>query len=696
MARIVSQAIDEQGNFYLLKDDGILEKRDPVNTLLWSQQSRQEPTTGSFVYANQISLDLDNNLWLTFSDTLNIEVRYGTTGAHLVEVLGTASNIIVAQTGGEWMYAFSTSRGILYEIPRSTKILNRSFELANHVTQYVPGMFTTQIASSLAGHIWMGGFIDPARQYIPAMIRFEPAGTGTFTPFMLDEAVGVPVVAVSSDNQGCIFAATLHGSIFRYNETITVNTFDAFYEPPSPGGVVNVVTLTNDNDLVLVDDGTFAFAGTVTRIVDRDNGTILSTTVGTSVGTFQGDPLGYHHVKLTRINVPPVPIVPVVDPNKLDVYVKTDGSITFTGRPGFVFDATEVQCFLDAVPLTPVGVFAPNPDGSFSVTGGPGTANPLGEPCTVKSVNGVQIVATPVNSQPRNLPSTFDTLFLTAPYAFAGLMTRFKAKIFTTAGGPVMPPSPTTFPVFRIKRDLDGKWFNGASFVADNGDYIQPSFDSDGQHWFAMVTFPSDTSGPMTFIVKDSPPYTDHFVVVPPPADGTSVEEIHAMVEELVNRADPVMSAPAGSFGDASTIGGFIFERLNDIQKSVHVIKAGIVGQKAVCIESIIADVSAQSTPKGSTPSIDITVYDADRRFPIDLSGAKIYFKAKVNLASAVLIIDREGEVVDGPTGQARVKLTSTDTAVAQRLTAEIVIEVPGTGTLVTPPFFFDIQESVL
>lgn len=695
MARIVSQAIDEQGNFYLLKDSGVLEKRDPLNALLWSQQTRQEPTTGNYVYANQVVLDLDNNLWLTFSDTLNIEVRSGATGLHMNEILGTASNIIVAQTAGLRMYALSTSRGILYEIPKDTKVLNRSFDLSVVVPNYTDGMFTTQITSSLSGSIWFGGFIDPTRQYIPALIRFEPAGTGTFTVFMLDEAVGVPLVAVSADNQGCIFAATLHGSVFRYNESITVNAFDAYYEPTAPGGVVNTLTFTNANDLVLVDDGTFAFAGTRTRIVSRANGTTLSVTPGTSVGTFQGDPLGYHHLKLTRINVLPVPIVPVVDPNKLDVYVKADGAITFTGRPGFVVDATEVQCFLDSVPLVPVGTVVPNADGSFSVTSAPGAANPLGEPCTVKSVNGIQVVSTPINSQPRNLPAGFTTQFLTAPYAFAGMMTRFKAKVYDSLGN-VVPPSPTVFPVFRLKRDLDGKWFNGTSFVADNGDYIQPSFDSDGQNWFAAVTFPADTEGAMTFIVKDSPPYTDHFVVVPPPADGRSVEEIHAMVTELVNRADPVMGAPAGSFPDVSTIGGFIFERLNDIQKTVHVIRAGVQGQRGICLESIIADVSTQTTPKGSTPSIDIVVYDAERRFPIDISGALVYFRSKINLASPVLIIDRQGEVVDGPTGQARVKLTASDTAVARRLSTQIVLEIPGTGTLVTPSFFFDISESVL
>jgi hypothetical protein len=695
MARIVSQAIDEQGNFYLLKDDGILEKRDPLNALVWSQQTRQEPTTGTYVYANHAVLDLDNNVWLTFSDTLNIEVRSGSIGLHMNEVLGTAANVIVPQTGGLTMYALSTSRGILYEIPKATKVLNRSFDLSVVIPGYIDGMFTSQIASSLSGTIWFGAFIDPTRRYLPALVKFEPAGTGTFTPLMLEAAEDVPVVAVGADNAGCIFAATLHGGIFRYNESISVNAFDAFYEPLAPGGVIDVVTFTNANDLVLVDDGTFAFAGTKTRIVSRANGTTISTTAGTSIGTFQGDPLGYHHVKLTRINVLPVPIVPVVDPNKLDVYVKTDGSVTFTGRPGFVFDATEVQCFLDAVPLVPVGTVVPNADGSFSVTAGAGAANPLGEPCTVKSVNGIQVVNTAVNSQPRNLPVGFTTQFLTAPYAFAGMMTRFKVKVYD-ALGVVVPPSPTVFPVFRLKRDLDGKWFNGTSFVADNGDYIQPSFDSDGQNWFAAVTFPPDTDGAMTFIVKDSPPYTDHFVVVPPPADGRLVQEIHTMVTELINRADPVMSAPAGSFPDPRTIGGFIFERLNDIQKDVHVVRAGVQGQRGICLESIIVDVSTQTTPKGSTPAIDIVVYDADRRFPIDISGAAVFFKAKINLASPVLIIDRTGEVVDGRTGQARVKLTASDTEVARRLSAQVVLEIPGTGTLVSPSFWFDVSESVL
>lgn len=697
MARIVSQAVDELGNLYFLKDDGILEKRSPSNTLLWSQQTRQEPTTGNFVFANHAALDLDNNVWLTYSDVLNIQVRSGATGLLVVEVLGTASNVLVSQTGGANLYALSTSRGILYEIPRSTKVLGRSIDLSEKVPGYNDGVFATQIASSLSEDIWLAGLIGPVGEdKTAALIRFDPAGTGAFTCHPMTGVLNVPVVAVGADDAGFIYASTLHGTLFRFNEDVSVNAFDASYDPLAPGGVTNIVSFTNDNNLVLVDDGTFAFAGQKTRFVSRADGFTLSSLSSSSVGTIQGDPLGYHHIKLTRINVPPVPITPIADSNKLDVFVKPDGTISFTGRPGATFDALSIQCIRDAVPLTPVGTVVPNPDGSFSVTSAPGTGAPAGEPCTIKLINGATVVSVGINSQPRSLPVAFDVQFQTSGFALTGQTTRLKAKITDGVSGPVVGPTPTQFPIFRLKRDSDGKWFNGTSYVADNGDYLQPSFDVDGQFWFADVDLPSDTVGHATFLVKDSPPYTTNLILLPEISNQATLTQVQSVVNELNNRVDIAFGAPAGSFTDPATIGGFLLEKINDIQKQVRIIKSHAIGQRNVQIESILVDVSRQSVAKGSTPAIDITVYDADRRFPLDISGARIFLKVKVNLASPVLIIDREGVVIDGPTGQARVKLTAQDTAVPQRLSAQVVAEIPGTGTLLSPPFIFDILDSVL
>src|SRR3972149_4333464 len=179
MARIISQAVDELGNLYLLKDDGILEKRTSVNVLVWSQQTKQEPTLGTFVFANAISLDIDNNVWLAYSDALNIAVRATATGLVLAEVPATASNVIASQAVGDKMFALSTSRGLLYEINRTTKVLIRSFDLTIKVPGYTKSIFASQITSSNTGRIYFPAFVGAVgEQKTSALVKLDPTGSG--------------------------------------------------------------------------------------------------------------------------------------------------------------------------------------------------------------------------------------------------------------------------------------------------------------------------------------------------------------------------------------------------------------------------------------------------------------------------------------------------------------------------------------
>jgi hypothetical protein len=696
MARVVSQALDHLGNFYILKDDGILEKKSPVLAPLWSVQTKLEPTVGNFVYANHFSLDIDSNVWLTYSDILNIVVRSGAAGTVITEVLGTACNTLCAQTGGLRMFALSTSRGVFYELNTATKAIVRSFDLTVQIPNFQKGYFVAQIDASLAGKIWFPALVGPLEgPQASALVAFDPAGNGSFACHQIPTMNDIPLITVGADVAGKIYAANVHGDVFRFNESILVNTFDSFYSPVAPGGVIDIITFTNSDQPVLVDDGTFAFAGGKTRTMNPANGDLVSTISSTNVGTVTGDILGYHHVKLTRINVVPTPIVPVVDSNKLNVFVKSDGSITFTGRPGFVVDALSVECYLDAGP-TLVGTVVPNADGSFSVTSLPGVAVIIGEPVTVKSIRGLQFVNTLAMSAPRGIPAAFDTVFLISGLILAGAVTRLKAKIYNFVGGPVTVPAAGVLPIFRLKRDADSKWFSGQSFVPDNGDYLQPSFDVDGQFWYADVTIPAEQTGSLSLVIKDSPPYVSNLILIPPPASAEDLAAVQASLDELNAKVDIAFGAPANAFTDPTTIGGFIFEKLVDIQKTAHRTLRGIIGTRNVVVESILVDVSRQSCPKGSTPAIDITIYDEERRFPLDISGCAVSMKAKVNLGSSVLVIDQDAEIISGPDGQARVRLTATETSIARRLSAQIVVQQPGTGTLVSPPFIFDIEESVL
>lgn len=687
MARVISQLLDELGNFYLLKDDGILEKRDPDNALLWSQQTRQEPTVGTFVYANRIALDADNDLWLTFSDALNVEVRSGATGLHDSEVLATPADVIVPNAGGTRLFALSTSRGVLYEINQVDAQLIRSFDLTAYISNYVKGVYCAQITSSHTGKIYFPALVgEVAAVKKAALVRFDPAGDGAFFCYVIPEPYDTPILAVSADVTGLIYASTLHGALWRFTES--AEAFYATYAPAGAAGVVTIVTFTNNDEPVLVDDG--SFTGTQkTRIVDPANGDLLSSVDGAEAGALTGDPLGYHHIKLTRINLPPIPVIPAINAAKLAVYVKADGTITFTGAPGAVTDTLSVECRLTAGP-TLVGTATPNTDGSFSVTSAPGVANPAGEAVSITAVNGSE--STPVNttSEPRDLPAGYDIPQQTFGLVWTGVSFRLKAKVLD--GGSPVAPAPGVFPIFRVKRDSDGKWFNGSIFVADNGDYLVPAYDTDGEFWYADVTLPSDEAGTGSFIIKDSPPYFQPIVFTPPVADAETLEAIHAAVTSQGN----AFGAIVGQFTDPNTVGGWLFERINSIQKDVRRVAYGLQGARNVVIESILADVSSQATPKGSTPTLRVTVFDADRRFPVDITGAKVWLKAKLNLTSGVLAIDRAGSVVDGQTGQADIKLTAADTATVQQLTAQIVLDIPGTGVLLSQAFTFEITDSVL
>lgn len=690
MARVISQAVDELGNIFLLKDDGILEKRTSTNSLLWSQQTKQEPTTGTFVFANAIALDINNDVWLTYSDTLNVIIRAAATGLVSGEVLGTAANVIVAATGGAHMYAFSVSRGILYEMRQPEKELARSFDIAEKITNFRVGTFMTQMASSFGGNIYFGAQIGPLEQEpVGGVIKFEPAGNGVFTNLPLP-AIDVPIQAVGADVVGNVYAANLHGSVFRLIEATDV--FDAMFDPLGPCGVINIVTFTEFNELILVDDGTFAKAGGKTRIVNPANGQILSSTSSSNVGTVQGDPLGYHHIKLTRLNVPPTPIIPVIDANKLDIFVKPDGTVTATGRPGAVQDTDLIELSVTAGPVL-IGTATPNADGSFSITTGTAVGNPAGEPMTLDFTKGAQQVASMITSVPRALPAGFTVVFKVPDLIFAGTTARLKAEI-RDAGSAIVTPGAGIIPIFRLKEDASGKFFSGQTFVGDNGDYLQASFDVDTELWFVDVAIPVVVTTSLTLIIKDSPGFTAAILIGP---EIVSKQEIaDCVVLAIEDKVNVVLGSPAGAFTDPDTIGGFIFEKLVDIQKTSRRLLVGIQGAKNVVIESITVDVDRQAVPKGSTPSIDIFVFDADRRFPLDISGGKVELKAKANLSSGILVIDQDAEIIDGLNGHARVKLDVTDTDEPGKFTAQVVVNIPGTGTLVSPAFPFDVTESVL
>lgn len=691
MSQIVSQAVDELGNTYKLFSDGTLEKRTALNVLLWTVATAQEPTLGNFVYANSISLDINDDVWLTYDDQLDTQVRSTTTGLVTATIVGATGSAIVPLTGGTEMYILSPLNGVLYDIGTTLKNIIRSFDLTTLVVGYVTGLFQAQIASSVSGKIYFGALINVNNLQTIQLIQLNPLGNGTFTGFQVAGAGTFPIVAVSADVLGNIYAALVDGTIVRYSEGSLL--FDFTYNPPAAGGVVDIVTFDASNNPVLIDDGTFGFLGSKTRTVNPATGVVTSSAQVSTVGTQTGDPLGYRHAHLTRSLVPPPVIIPSFVAPLIYVFVEANGRISATGLPGATANADTMTLKLNTGPVT-VGTATVNSDGSLSLVSAPGIANPAGEAVTLTFTKGLQTAPYVTASVVRGLPAGITINYQSVLLLLVGAGNRLKAQILDTFGVPV-PPSPGVLPIFRLRHDLDGKFFNGSIFVADDGDYLKPSYDTLGGSWYFDLTLPVGVLGAASFSVKGNIT-SSPMQLVSNIADKATLDLVNAGVTQLLERADVVFSAPVAPLTDPTQIGGFIAEKLIDIQKTVRKLNQSIVGAQNVVVESIAVDVSAQSVPKGSTPAIDIVVYDQARQFPKDISGATVLFRAKVNLASGLLAINRTAQIIDGPTGQARVLLTAADTQPPQRLQGQIVVMLPGSGIIVSPPFIFDITESVL
>lgn len=696
MARIICQALDEDGSVYLLKDDGILEKRDLSNTLLWSKQTKQEPTTNNFVFANQIALDIDKNVWLTYSDELNIVVRNTTDGEINTEVLGTSTNVITTQADGANMYALSTSRGLLHEISETTKAIVRSFDLTEKIPNYNLDTFVSQMTSSTTGVIYFGaltggnitvpgGAAAPTRSQL---VQFDPTGDGTFICYPITD--DIPLQAVGSDNLNNIYVADLHGNIHRFVQLTT--TFDAFYQPTGACGVVNIVTFTDSNEVVLVDDGTFAFGGGATRTFDPANGDQISIVKSSNVGTVCGDPLGYHHLKITNFSTPPAPIAPVFNATKITTTVLADGTIEMTGLPGAVTNGDTIQAELPGP--TVIGNATINPDGSFSMFSTAGAGVPGGgESVTYTATFGAQNTVLVDTTVSRVVPSPVTVTLDTSEVIQTGTVTRLKVVLKDGSNNPITPATNQTL-YLHLKHDTSGNYFNTSTFVPDNGNYLTLFHDFDGL-WYIDVTLPDDFTGSATLFWQESPAVFQNVFINLPIAQQPTLESVKSEVEDLNSKVDIALGAPALSFDDPNTYGGFVVTMLSEIDRFVKrqfILTSG--DGRAIRVERITSDVDRQTVFARTTPTIQIVVFDEERRFPKNLTGCRVFLNTKLAISAGVLVFSREGKIVDGPNGLAEVTLTEEDTAVDQRLAAQVVINCPGGEVLASPSFFLDILPS--
>lgn len=98
---------------------------------------------------------------------------------------------------------------------------------------------------------------------------------------------------------------------------------------------------------------------------------------------------------------------------------------------------------------------------------------------------------------------------------------------------------------------------------------------------------------------------------------------------------------------------------------------------------------------RGDTPTLSFTLTQGGSAF--DLTGATVRFMAKKRLkdTDANAIIDKAVTIDDATGGLASVKLSTTDTANALCLFAEVEITTSGSDILTAQHFTLDIVEDV-
>jgi hypothetical protein len=645
---IVSVARFSNGDLALLDRKGRLLRIQASGAIQWDVESREtteEPRTAI--------VDYNDNVWVGYKGG-KVAKFFGLTGALSTRIANTV-NASVLQTSDEtFLVAYDDSclRVVLIDVASVT--IAGDFNIGVLCPIYEP---------TPVKQLGMSG----SKYYIPVKRKASATNPGKYEILPIAEDVlqtplplmwPVAITGTMVDAAGNVFAMDEFSRVARF---LANSTLFAIYSLQSEGRLAQMALDHLGTTLYVVSDCLFGegrvhtldpLVGVAThQPYDPCEPFESSDLTGYQRGTVIADP----DIAL----LPPVPVPALIE---IFIFVDPDIGTVVTGKPGSVSNATSVSCVLGAATI--------NPDGSFAING----ASMVPGPVTLTFVGPGG--STPAIVAAAAFPATAeDGEFTGTKFGLDGGYIRIALK--DGAGDPVTGGVHK----IRIREENSGLWWNGSALVPSDGLWLGLTHVDDGLwvHKFVppaagdYTVFFHEGTGPSAFLAFHSALVT---------AEKQQIGEILSKVKML----ESALLTPASIYGDPTTVGGYILDRLNRLIFLGNVLahKARLVFPKA--FEGIAADVSRTFFKTNDTPLVAFTILDSVTGEPRDLTGHTVRWRARTQ-PGGILIFDKSLELIDAKNGQAQVRLVPPDTSTSGSFVSEVEDVAPDGVTLSTETF---------
>ena len=646
---IVSVARFSNGDLALLDRKGRLLRVQASGSIQWDVESREtteEPRT--------VIVDYNDNVWVGYKGG-KVAKFFGLTGALSVRLLGTENASVLQASDASFLVAYDDSclRVILIDIASVT--VADDFNIGVLCPIYEPTPIK-QLGMSESKY-WIPVKRKASAQVNPGKYEVLPINEDVIgTPLPL--VWSVALTGTMADEPGNVFVMDEFSRVMRF---LANSTIFAIYSLESDGRLCQMALDGLGTTLYVISDDLFGEARLHT----------LNPLVGVATqqpyapgGPFESsDMTGYQ--RGTVIADPDIALLaPVITSALIEIFHFADPAIgtVVTGKPGAAAHATGVVC--------PFGAATIEADGSFAINGPSGAPGPY--TLTFSGPGG----STPVIIASMNFPTLVeDAEFVGTKFGLDGgyirILLKDGAGALVTAG----------LHQIRIREELSGLWWNGSALVPSDGLWLTLTHVDDGL-WLYRFLPPGPGDYTIFFHEGALVPafYANHSVIVT--AEKQEIAEILSRVKML----ESALLTPASIYGDPTTVGGYILDRLNRLIFLGNVLahKARLVFPKA--FEGIAADVSRTFFKTNDTPLVSFTILDSITGEPRDLTGHTVRWRARTQ-PGGILIFDKLLELIDAKNGQAQVRLVPPDTSTSGSFVSEVEDVAPDAVTLSTETF---------
>jgi hypothetical protein len=627
-------------------------------------------TSSPVAYPNHLAIDLDHNIWVTFNDVADTKLYNGTTGVLIKSFDLTQGDVIVINKDAISAYVYSPDRIILHEINIPSKTLTRTIDITEHI-DYLEDAYATQIAYSLNGYLYLPVMVKgPGDSYpIGKIARFDPDGDGAFT--VMDIQTEMNIVGVAANDTDMIYAFTMDGDVIVYNENTA--QVDSIYRVDI-NGVITTIEFDESGNLYVYDDGSFGEQNAKQTVIDVTNGSVLVEYVYTTMQMYVGDPNGYQLLKIVGADV-----TPEADPTIDDIKVRgttssgaTNGIISIVGLPGCLTNTNIIKIKKDAAYLTETLV--PNADGSFTYKTAPGVGNPAGDNITIEVINVTKEASHAFTTSTRT--SDIDSVEWRID------------TVFEKDGQGAMKVL-----LLDVKRDEDEKYFNGATYVAADGDYMQLTKDAVCDYWEYHATF--DSNGQISMFIDDdiNNIMSCHNAFVRDRwADKITLDLMDTKLDEILASPDLVFSTPISSFTNNTLMGGYLVNMLTNLDRNMRKVVYRY-NSFDVTLDQIKLKNYPQPVQSMTTPNVEVVIYD-ENYVAMDLTGAEVWMYAKKTLNGYNYTINKKMDIIDAAKGLVSTRLTVSETSDVGTHFAQIKVTI-GSVVQKTQTFELEIYESL-